>query len=65
MRFQADYPHPHGWAPPWTLHIPSWCGCTTAYLPVSVCSGWWQLGPIWEPDTVANPLRRYDPPEPC
>jgi hypothetical protein len=27
-------------------------------------AGWWQLVPIWEPDTVANPLRRFAPPEP-
>jgi hypothetical protein len=34
MRFQASDLRTHGWAPPQTLHIPDWCGCTTEYLPV-------------------------------
>jgi hypothetical protein len=25
---------------------------------------WWQLVPIWEPDQMANPLRRFAPPDP-
>jgi hypothetical protein len=29
-----------------------------------VRAGCWQLVPIWEPDQVANPLRRFAPPEP-
>ena len=29
MRFRASDLRPHGWAPPQTLHIPDWCGCTT------------------------------------
>ena len=64
MRFRAEHLRPHGWAPPQTLHIPDWCGCTTEYLPVPAGDGWWQLVPIWEPDRTANPLRRYGPPEP-
>jgi hypothetical protein len=33
------------------------------YVPVPVRAGWWQLVRIWEPDQVANPLRRFAPPE--
>jgi putative oxidoreductase len=36
---------------------------TTEYLPVPAGDGWWQMVPIWEPNQVANPLRRYAPPE--
>ena len=36
MRFRAEHLRPHGWAPPQTLHVPDWCGCTTEYLPVPV-----------------------------
>jgi hypothetical protein len=64
MRFRAVNLRPHGWAPPQTLQIPDWCGCSTEYLLVPVGAGWWQLVPIWEPDQVTNPLRRYAPPEP-
>jgi hypothetical protein len=63
-RMRAEHLRPHGWQPGRTLHIPAWCGCTTEYVPVPVRAGWWQLVPIWEPDQVANPLRRYAPPEP-
>ena len=65
MRMRAEHLRPHGWQPGRTLHIPAWCGCSTEYLPVPVGDDWWQLVPIWEPDKVANPLRRYGPPEPC
>ena len=34
MRFRAADLRPHGWAPPKTLHVPDWCGCSTEYLPV-------------------------------
>ena len=64
MRFRAEHLRPHGWAPPQTLFIPSWCGCTTEYLPVSTDDGWWGLVPIWEPDVTPNPLRRWEPPVP-
>ena len=63
-RMRAEHLRPHGWLPGRTLHIPAWCGCTTEYVPVPVDAGWWQLVPIWEPDQVANPLRRFAPPEP-
>ena len=33
-------------------------------MPVPVGTGEWLLVPIWEPDRVANPLRRFAPPEP-
>jgi hypothetical protein len=33
-------------------------------VPVPMDTGWWQLVPIWEPDRVANPLRRFALPEP-
>jgi hypothetical protein len=39
MRFRAGDLHPHGWAPPQTLYVPDWCGCTTEYLPVPVGQG--------------------------
>jgi hypothetical protein len=64
MRMRAEHLRPHGWQPGRTFHIPAWCGCTTEYVPVPVGAGWWQLVPIWEPDKMANPLRRYGPPEP-
>jgi hypothetical protein len=64
MRFRAGDLRPHGWRPLQTLHIPAWCGCTTEYVPVPVRAGWWQLVPISEPDQVANPLRRFAPPDP-
>jgi hypothetical protein len=64
MRMRTEHLRPHGWLPGRTLHIPSWCGCTMEYVPVPVHAGWWQLVPIWEPDKVANPLRRYGQPEP-
>jgi class 3 adenylate cyclase len=63
MRMRAEHLRPHGWLPGRTLHIPAWCGCTTEYVPVPVRSGWWQLVPILELDQVANPLRRFAPPE--
>ena len=63
MRFRAGDLRPHGWRPLQTLHIPDWCGCTTEYLPLPEPGGWWRLVPIWEPDRVANPLRRYGPAE--
>jgi hypothetical protein len=46
-RFRAEHLRPHGWAPPQTLHIPDWGGCTTEYLPVPVGDGWWLMVPIW------------------
>jgi hypothetical protein len=52
------------WQPGRTHHIPSWCGCTSEYVPVPVDAGWWQLVPIWEPDQTMNPLRQFAPPEP-
>ena len=64
MRFRAADLRPHGWAPLQTLHIADWCGCTTEYLPVPAGDGWWQLAPVWAPDQVANPLRRYEPAAP-
>ena len=64
MRFRAEHLRPHGWAPLQTLFIPSWCGCTTEYLPVPVGDGWWHLVPIWEPEQTPDPRRRYGPPEP-
>ena len=50
MRMRVEHLRPHGWLPGRTLHIPTWCGCTTEYVPVPVRAGWWQLVPIWEPD---------------
>jgi len=58
MRFRAADLRPHGWAPPQTLQIPDWCGCSTEYLPVPVGDDWWQLVPIWEP---AVPYWAMDP----
>jgi hypothetical protein len=58
MRFRAGDLRPHGWAPPQTLHVPDWCGCTTEYQPVPEASGCWHPVPIWEMDRVTNPLRR-------
>jgi hypothetical protein len=63
-RLRGEHLRPHGWQPGRTLHIPGWCGCSTEYIPVPVGDGWWQLVPIWEPDRVANPLRRFAPPGP-
>ena len=56
MRFRAEHLRPHGWAPPQTLQIPDWCGCSTEYLPVPAGDGWWSLVPIWEPDQRPSPL---------
>ena len=63
-RLRTEHLRPHGREPGRTLFIPGWCGCNTEYLPVPVGTGEWLLVPIWEPDRVANPLRRYAPPEP-
>ena len=63
-RSRTKHLRPHGWEPGRTLFIPGWCGCSTEYLPVPVGAGEWLLVPIWEPDRVANPLRRFAPPEP-
>jgi hypothetical protein len=49
MQFRAAELRPHGWAPPQTLQIPDWCGCSTEYLPVPVGEGWWQLDAGPEP----------------
>jgi hypothetical protein len=59
MRFRGDDLRRQGWAPPQTLQIPDWCGCSTEYLPVPAGDGWWQLVPIWEPAQTVNPLRRW------
>src|SRR5215470_11306146 len=64
MRFRGADLRPHGWAPPQTLQIPDWCGCSTEYLPVPVGDDWWQLVPIWEPAQTPDPLRRWEPPVP-
>ena len=61
MRFRAQDLRPHSWAPPQTLQIPDWCGCTTEYLPVPVGEGWWQMVPIWEPGQTPNPWRGFEP----
>jgi hypothetical protein len=61
MRFRAADLRPHGWAPPQTLQIPDWCGCSKEYLPVPEGGGWWQLIPIWKPDETPNPIRRWEP----
>ena len=61
MRFRADDLRRQGWAPPQTLQIPDWCGCSTEYLPVPAGDGWWSLVPIWEPAQTPNPLRRWEP----
>jgi hypothetical protein len=34
MRYGAHDLRRPGWAPPQTLQIPDWCGCSTEYLPV-------------------------------
>ena len=62
MRCRADDPRRQGWAPPQTLQIPDWCGCSMEYLPVRAGEGWWDLVPTWEPDVTPTPLRRWDPP---
>ena len=64
LQFRADDLRRHGWAPPQTLQIPSWCGCSTEYLPVPASDGWWSLVPIWKPAMTSNPLRRWEPPVP-
>ena len=61
MRFRAADLRRHGWAPPQTLQIPDWCGCSTEYLPVPTGDGWWPLVPIWEPTQTPSPLRRWEP----
>jgi hypothetical protein len=61
MRFRAADLRRHGWAPPQTLQIPDWCGCSTEYLPLPEGDGWWRLIPIWEPAQAPNPLRRWEP----
>jgi hypothetical protein len=60
MRFRAEHLRLHGWAPPQTLHVPDWCGCTTEYLLVPTGDGWWHLVPIWEPDQTVNRPSRAD-----
>jgi hypothetical protein len=60
MRFRADDLRRQGWAPPLTLQIPDWCGCSTEYLPVPEGNRWWSLVPIWDPDVTPNPLRRWE-----
>jgi hypothetical protein len=64
IRFRAADLRPHGWAPPQTLQVPDWCGCSTEYLPVPMGDGWWHMVPIREPGQTPNPLRRYEPAEP-
>jgi hypothetical protein len=61
MRFRASDLHPHGWAPPQTLQLPDWCGCSTEYMPVPMGDGWWHLVPIWDPAQTPTPLRRWEP----
>lgn len=61
MRFRADDLRRQGWAPPQTLQILDWCGCSTEYLPVPTGDGWWSLVPIWEPEQTPTPLRRWEP----
>jgi hypothetical protein len=65
MRFRADDLRRQGWAPPQTLQIPDWCGCSTEYLPVPTGDDWWALVPIWEPTQTPSPLRRWEPAVPC
>jgi hypothetical protein len=64
MRFRADDLRRQGWAPPQTLQIPDWCGCSTEYLPVPEAGGWWRLIPTWDLGQTASPLRRWDPGDP-
>ena len=61
MRFRTDNLRRNGRTPIKTLHIPNWCGCSTEYVPAPETPGWWCLVAIWEPDRVANPMRRYEP----
>jgi hypothetical protein len=61
MRLRADDLRRQGWAPPQTLQIPDWCGCSTEYLPVPAGDGWWNPIPIWEPAQTRTPLRRWEP----
>jgi len=61
MQFRADDLRRQGWAPPQTLQIPRWCGCSTEDVPVPTGDGWWYLVPIWEPDVTPNPPRRREP----
>ena len=49
MRLRADDIRRHDWAPPQTLQIPDWCGCTTESVPVPEGQGWWVMMPIWGP----------------
>ena len=49
MRFRADDLRRQGWAPPQTLQIPDWCGCSIEYLPVTTGRFWWQMGPFCDP----------------
>ena len=58
---RADDLRRYGGAPPQTLQVPDWCGCTTEYLPMPVGDGWWSLVPIWQPDLTPDPLRRWQP----
>jgi hypothetical protein len=58
MRYGAHDLRRPGWAPPQTVQIPDWCGCSTEYLPVPAGDDWWQLVPIWDPAQTPNPLRR-------
>jgi hypothetical protein len=51
MRFRAEALRPHRWAPPQTLHIPDWCGCTTEYLPIPKPGGWSRSGSRMAPRT--------------
>jgi hypothetical protein len=39
MRMRAEHLRPHGWQPGRTLHIPSWCGCATEYVPTRFAPG--------------------------
>ena len=64
MRLRTGDGRPHGWEPGRMLFIPDGCGCTTEYLPVPAGPRVWELVPIWDPGQVANPLRRFSPPEP-
>jgi len=64
LQFRVDGLRRQGWAPPQTLQIPSWCGCSTEYVPVPAGDGWWSLVPIWEPAQTPNPLRRWEAPVP-
>jgi hypothetical protein len=62
MRFRADDLRRQGWAPPQTLQIPDWCGCSTEYLPVPAGDGWWSLVPIWADTQPPAPLGAHGAP---